>query len=92
MTDSKRTLNQSSNDRLTYEMNVLATKEARLATLKVGSKAYLRCVESIKKTGQLIIKIEAQMVARQEKAAARLARAAVVANDVAPAVSEQSAA
>ena len=92
MTDTKRTLNQSSNDRLSFEMDSLAKKEARLATLKVGSKAYLRCVESIKKTGALIIKIEAQMVARQEKAAAKLAANPVVANDVASAAAEQSAA
>ena len=68
---TKRTLNESSNDRLNYEMNELAKKEARLATLKLGTPAYSRCVESIKKTSALIIKIEEKMNVRIAKALAK---------------------
>jgi hypothetical protein len=64
---AKRTLNQASQDRIAYEMNALAKKEARLAKLKVGTPAYNRCLESIKKTAALILKVEGKMETRVAK-------------------------
>ncbi len=40
--------------RISYEQQMLARKQARLATLEPGSPAHVKCVNSIAKTEQLL--------------------------------------
>lgn len=77
---TKKSLNEKTNDRIAYHVAAGEKKAARLLTLKEGTPAHSKCVESIRKNDELLAQLRSQLAARLEKAAA-----AEASNDTTPA-------
>lgn len=69
----KRSMEQASQDRITWHMALSAEKVARLATLKPG-KAYDRCAASLAKNDAFIAQLRSDLAARlADKASSKAA-------------------
>lgn len=71
----KRTLNESTQVRIDFHMNLINKQWPELCSLnaagKSGSKGFVRKVTAFEKNCALVLKLQSQMAARIEKAAAK---------------------